>query len=125
MEYFYEILWGILGAVGTALATWLTTRVTSWLNTKIKDKKMAMHTTKLFDIIKNAVQSVFQSFVDTLKKNNKFDADAQEEAKEKAYKIIINELTPELKDYITNNFGDIKAYLMNQIESMIYRLKNK
>ena len=60
---------------------------------------------------------------DTLKKEGKFDEAAQKEAKEKAYAIITGQLTEELRKYITDNFGDMKEYLMNQIEAMIYNLK--
>lgn len=72
----------------------------------------------------SAVQTVFQEFVDTMKKNGKFDEAAQKEAKERAYNIIINQLTPELQNYIKENFGDMKDYIMNQIEAMVYQLKN-
>ena len=72
----------------------------------------------------SAVQTGFQEFVDTMKKNGKFDEAAQKEAKERAYNIIINQLTPELQNYIKENFGDMKDYIMNQIEAMVYQLKN-
>ena len=124
MEQFWTIFWSAIGIIAMGLATWVTTVVTNWLNTKIKDKKMAMHASNLFNIIMNAVQAVFQDFVDTLKKSDKFDEAAQKEAREKAYKIITTQLTPELRDYITQNFGDIKEYVMNQIEAVIYQLKN-
>lgn len=123
LDAFWPIFWGIIGTVGTGLATWLTTFIVSWLNTKIKDKKLARWSTELFQIIMSAVQTVFQEFVDTMKKAGKFDEAAQELAKERAYKIIMSQLTPELKTYIANNFGDMKDYIMNQIEAMIYNLK--
>ena len=123
MEAFWPIFWGIIGTIGTGLATWLTTFLVGLLNQKIKDKKVAKWSSDLFQIIMSAVQAVFQEFVDTMKKAGKFDEAAQKEAKERAYKIILSQLTPELKSYITDNFGDMKEYLMNQIESMIYTLK--
>lgn len=124
MEQLKMIMWSILGTVGTGLATWLTTMIVSWLNQKIKDKKLARWSTELFTIVMNAVQAVFQEFVDTMKKAGTFNEEAQKEAKERAYKIITSQLTPELQKYITDNFGDMKNYLMNQIESVIYQLKN-
>ena len=123
MSQFYVILWSIVGTVATGLATWLTTYIVGLLNQKIKDKKLARWSSELFQIIMSAVQTVFQEFVDTMKKAGKFDEAAQKEAKERAYKIITNQLTPELKSYITDNFGEMKDYLMNQIEAMIYNLK--
>ena len=71
-----------------------------------------------------AVQTVFQEFVETLKNNGKFTPEAQKEAKDRAYKVIVSQLTHEITQYITDNFGDMKDYLFNQIEAMIYQLKN-
>lgn len=124
LNQFYAILWSIIGTIGTGLATWLTALLVDFLNQKIKDKKIARWSTDLFQIVMSAVQTVFQEFVDTMKKNGKFDEAAQKEAKERAYNIIINQLTPELQNYIKENFGDMKDYIMNQIEAMVYQLKN-
>ena len=124
LNQFYAILWSIIGTIGTGLATWLTALLVDFLNQKIKDKKIARWSTDLFQIVMRAVQTVFQEFVDTMKKNGKFDEAAQKEAKERAYNIIINQLTPELQNYIKENFGDMKDYIMNQIEAMVYQLKN-
>lgn len=123
-----EILNIILSAAGTvltALFSWAVGLLISWLNTKIKDKKVAGWVTSITTIITGAVQSVFQTFVETLKENGKFDEKAQQEAKERALDIIMNELTPELKDYITKNFGDMKEWISQQIEAIIYQLKQK
>lgn len=123
MEQFWTILWGIIGTIGAGLATWLTTVIVGWLNSKIKDQKLAKWSTAVTTIIFNAVQTVFQEFVDTMKKAGKFDAEAAKEAKERAYKIITGELTEDLRKYIEDNFGDMKEWIMNQIESAIYQLK--
>ena len=120
---FWPIFWSAIGIIVTGLATWLTTVGVNFLNQKIKDKKLARWSSEVFQIVMNAVQTVFQSFVETLKTNGTFDEAAQEEAKKKAYEIIVSQLTPELKKYIEDNFGDMQAYLMNQIEAMIYQLK--
>ena len=123
-QEFYTILWSVVGLIVTGLATWLTSFVVGWLNQKIKDKKIARWSTTLFEIIMRAVQTVFQEFVETLKNNGKFTPEAQKEAKDRAYKVIVSQLTPEITQYITDNFGDMKDYLFNQIEAMIYQLKN-
>jgi len=120
---FWPIFWSAIGIILTGLATWLTTAGVSFLNQKIKDKKLARWASELWQIIMSAVQTVFQEFVETMKKNGTFNEAAQKEAKDRAYKIIMSQLTPELKSYITDNFGDMKEYLMNQIEAMIYNLK--
>ena len=125
MEQFWVIFWSAIGTAVTGLVTWATVTFTNWLNTKIKDKKLARWSSQVFEIIMNAVQSIQQTFVETMKKEGKFNAEAAKEAKEKAYSIITGQLTVELKDYISSNFGDMKEFIMNQIESMIYQLKNR
>lgn len=117
------ILWGALGTIVTAFIGWLTTTGVIWLNNKIKDAKIAKWSSTLYQIIMNAVQTVFQEFVDVMKKAGTWDEETAKEAKERAMKIIMSQMTPELKKFIEDNFGDMKEYLMNQIEAMIYQLK--
>ena len=123
MTQFWTIFWSIIGTIGTGLATWLTTMLVTWLNTKIKDQKLAKWSSQVSMIIMNAVQTVFQEFVDTMKKSGTWNEEAAKEAKERAYNIIMGQLTSELQSYITDNFGDMKEWIMNQIEAMIYQLK--
>jgi hypothetical protein len=121
-----EVLNIILSAVSiavTGLASWAVGLLISWMNKKIKDQTLAKHLTAITQIVTDAVMNVFQSFVETLKNNGKFDEAAQKEAKDRALDIIMKQLTPELKDYITTNFGDLTEWLSNKIESVIYGLK--
>lgn len=122
---FWTIFWSAIGTVVTALVSWGVSRLIAWLNTKIKDEKMRTHASNLIQIIYSAVQAIQQTFVDALKDDGKFDEKEQKEAKEKCVQIVMSQLTPELKSYITENFGDIQAYISNQIEAVIYNLKNK
>ena len=122
-ETIKDILLSACSIVVTGLLGWGVTVLTSWLNTKIKDKKLASYLTKITQITTDAVECVFQSFVETLKNNDKFDQNAQKEAKDKALEIINSQLTDELKDFIADNYGDIQKWLLNKIESVIYQLK--
>ena len=117
------ILWGALGTIVTAFIGWLTTTGVIWLNNKIKDAKIARWTSAIYQIVMSAVQTVFQEFVDVMKKAGTWNEETAKEAKERAMKIIMGQLTPELKKFIEDNFGDMKEYLMNLIESVIYQLK--
>ena len=120
-----NIIWSVVGIVLTGLASWLVARLTMWINSKAKDKKSAELLTKVVNIISDAVKQICQQFVDTLKKEGKFTAEAAEEAKNRALAIIKTQLTAELTEFITSNFGDIETYLKNQIEVVLYNLKNK
>ena len=117
------ILWGALGTIVTAFIGWLSTTAIMWLNNKIKDQKLARWSSTIAKIIFDAVQTIQQTFVDTLKKEGKFDDKAAKEAKEKCMTIINGQLTEELRKYITDNFGDMTEWLMNQVESTIHQIK--
>lgn len=123
MDDLMKVILTIVGTVGTGLATWLTTVIIAWLNSKIKDKKLARWSTAVTKIIMGAVQSVFQTYVEALKKEGKFTEAEQRIANEKALSIIKSQLTDELIKYIKENFGDMEVFLKEQIEAMIYQLK--
>lgn len=123
MDDLMKVILTIVGTVGTGLATWLTTVIIAWLNSKIKDKKLARWSTAVTKIIMGAVQSVFQTYVEALKKEGKFTEAEQRIANEKALFIIKSQLTDELIKYIKENFGDMEVFLKEQIEAMIYQLK--
>ena len=120
---FWPVFWSIIGTGLTALMSWGVSRLIVWLNSKIKDENMRRHADALIQIIYSAVQAVFQTFVDALKDDGKFTEEEQKKAKEKCLEIIRGQLTEELKEYITENFGDIEKYLSTQIEAVIYQIK--
>lgn len=124
MEQFWTIFWSAIGVILMGLATWVSTFVTSWLSTKIKDKKLQTLATKLNEIVTRAVMTVTQTYVESMKKKNAFDEKAQKEALNKCLAIINTQLTQELKDYVEENFGDLQSYLLTLIESTILGLKH-
>lgn len=118
-----NILLSALGIIVTGLASFVVAKLTQWINSKIKDKKTAALANGVITIITDAVKTVYQEFVEALKKEGKFDAEAQKAAKDKALAIIKAGLTAELNEFIASTFGDIDAYLANQIEVILYNLK--
>ena len=125
MEQFWSIFWSAVGILITGLVSWLTTVVVSWLNSKIKDKKIAQFASDLWLIFTSAVNTIQQTYVDYMKKEGKFTEERQKEAFDRAVSIVKTQLTPELKNYITEHFGDIEEYIKTQIESIIYQNKTK
>lgn len=122
-----ELLNAILAAVGViiaALASWAAEAIVSWLKLKIKDKKFAALLEKITYIVKDAVQAVYQEFVEGLKKQGKFDEEAQRMVKEKAIEIIEVQLTASMREFIEENFGDLEVWVAHKIESMIYEAKH-
>ena len=120
----WTIIWSTIGTIVTAFIGWLTATGIAWLNKKIKGKDEAKWASAIYQMIMDAVQAIQQTFVDSLKKAGKFDAEAAAEARDRAIQIIKGQLTDKVKKYIIDNFGDIDNYLINQVEAMIWKLKS-
>lgn len=123
MEQFWTIFWSAMGIVVTGLTTWLVSAITSYFNNKVKDSKTQKFLYQILSIVENAVNQITQTYVDTMKKAGKFDETAQKEAFDKCKAIIESQLTVELRDFITSNFGDVTAYITTLIESTIFNSK--
>ena len=124
-----EIILNIISVVVTAvilpLISYAGARLIAWLNAKIKDENAKQQLTVATDIVMNAVRSVFQTYVETLKKNGTFDKESQKVALIKAKDDALSQMSDEIKDYITKNYGDLETWITIQIESTINILKNK
>ena len=123
-----QILLNILAAVTTCiilpLISFLGIKLSQWLSSKIKDEKAARLLNQANEIVINAVKSVFQTYVESLKNSGGFGEKEQKEALSRAKQIITSELTGELKEFISTNYGDLANWITNQIEASIYKLKN-
>lgn len=124
-----EIILNIISVVVTAvilpLISYAGARLIAWLNAKIKDENAKQQLTVATDIVMNAVRSVFQTYVETLKKNGTFDKESQKVALIKAKDDALAQMSDEIKDYITKKYGDLETWITTQIESTINILKNK
>lgn len=60
-----------------------------------------------------------QTYVESLKAQGKFDKEAQEIAFNKTLESVLTLLNDEVKEYITEVFGDLNAYLNTQIEAAV------
>ena len=124
-----DILLNILSVVVTSiilpLITYAGARLITYLNSKIKDANARILLTTATDIVINAVRSVFQTYVDSLKASGSFDAQAQTVALTKAKDIALEQMTDEVKNFIAKNYGSVDAWLTTTIESTINLIKNQ
>lgn len=67
---------------------------------------------------------MFQTYVDTLKKNGTFDVESLKIALTKAKDEALSQMSDEIKEYITTNYGNLENWLTTQIEATINILKN-
>jgi len=101
------------------------TRLIQFLNQKIKDEKTRTIMTGLTSIIERAVRSVFQTYVESLKKNNTFNKEAQAKALDLATTEVKRQLTDETANFIKQTYGDVNTFITSQIEATINTLKNQ
>lgn len=97
-----------------------------WINLKAEQLKMKTHNEieqkyidMLADTITQCVTATNQTYVETLKKEGRFDAEAQKEAFRMTYEAVIAILNEEAKKYITEAVGDFNTYLTEQIEATV------
>ena len=123
-----QILLNVLATVVTAiilpLIYFLGYKLSAFLSAKIKNEKAANFIKQASEIVLNAVRSVFQTYVESLKNSGSFNSEAQKIAFNLAKNIIIKQMTEELKTFIITNYGDLDEWIRNQIESSINLLKN-
>ena len=124
MEQFWTVLWGSLGTITMALATWLGSYIVGLLNSKIKDQKLRTFLTKFTEIVTRCVKSLTQTTVQGLKKDGKFDSEAAKKVKEDCINLIKAQLAADMIEVIRDNFGDVTEYISTQIESFILDCKN-
>lgn len=119
-----EVLLSILGVILTTFIAWGCKTLISLIETKVKNVKAATLLKSIVDITAMAVKTTYQTYVEALKAEGKFDENAQKEAMKKSKDAVIGQLSGEAKSFISDNFGDIGMWVENTIESVIYDLKN-
>lgn len=122
LELVYKILEvcliPLLGVVTAFFIKWLKAKeeeVLVKIDNDTADKYVAM----LFDTISTCVSATTQTYVEALKKEGKFDAEAQKKAFEQTYEAVIASLTEEAKVYLTTIYGDLSTFLMVRIEAEV------
>ena len=89
--------------------------ITDKTDSDLADKYIQM----LTDTITTCVIATNQTYVESLKKQGKFDAEAQKEAFNLTYNAVMDVLTDEAKHYLAAIYGDLTAYITTRIEAEV------
>ena len=73
----------------------------------------------LEDTIIQCVLATTQTYVESLKKEGAFDADAQKIAFTKTYTNVMKILSDEAKEYLTEALDNLEIYVYNKIEANV------
>jgi hypothetical protein len=112
------VLFPLILTVGGFMIVFINTK-TQELKNKTKNEKEQKYIERIGGIINACVLTTNQTYVETLKKQGKFDAEAQKQAFETTKTAVLGMLNVELQDFITKAFGDINEYLTTAIEASV------
>ena len=112
----------LLGIVTFYIVQFIKTK-TEELNSNNSNEVLSKYIEMLSNTICECVIATNQTYVDSLKKQGKFDAEAQKKAFEMTYNSVISILTDEAKVYLTSIYGDLTAYITNMIEAEVNKNK--
>ncbi len=108
-------LLGILTAYFVKFINVKSGEIQNKIDNDTADKYVAM----LADTISACVIATNQTYVEALKKENAFTAEAQKEAFELTYNAVMAVLTDDAKSYLTAIYGDLTTYITNKIEAEV------
>ena len=124
LQQFFELIVYPVLSIGGIYLTYLISVKIKELKQKTNDDTAKKYLDMLNETIANAVLATTQTYVETLKKQNKFDEAAQKEAFRQTYEAVMKVLTSEAMKYITASVGDLETYVTNQIEAQVKLTKN-
>lgn len=108
----------MLGVLTVYLIKWLNAKeleVKDRIESETGDKYVAL----LFETIRDCVSATTQTYVESLKAQNAFDAEAQKKAFQMSFDAVMAVLTDDAKEYLTHIYGDLTAYITTKIEAEV------
>lgn len=104
----------------------LTAVFVKWVNIKSNesqaktDNETADKYIEMLDkTITECVIATNQTYVETLKKEGKFDAEAQKKAFEETKNAVLTILSADAKEYLAHAIGDLQVYMTKKIEAEV------
>lgn len=108
----------LLGVLTAYLVTYIKAKSNDLVN-KTDNELIDKYIEMLSNTITDCVIATNQTYVEALKKDNAFTKEAQEEAFKKTYDAVMNVLTEDAKDYLSEAYGDLTAYITMKIEAEV------
>ena len=112
----------LLAIITRSLVIYISTKKDE-LKNKSDNELAKKYLDLLNDTIANCVIATNQTYVEALKKENAFTADAQKAAFEKTYQAVIATLSEEAQKYLPEVVGDLQTYITQKIEASVNQNK--
>lgn len=114
----------LVGVLTTFLVNYLKKK-SAELQEKTDSELAKKYMQMLTDTICVCVIATNQTYVDALKKQGKFDKEAQEKAFQMTLDAVLQILSQEAQDYLTSIYGDLNAYIAQLIEAQVNQCKQE
>lgn len=117
-----EILYVVLIGAIPIVSKYLIQQIEAKKNEIIKNDKAENFQNSIdgaMSLVEKVVDYVSQTYVDTLKKEGKFDAAAQQNAYNKAVEALEKLMDDDMKHVLINVYGDLSTWMKVAIESYI------
>lgn len=108
----------LLGVLTAYFVKWVNAK-SAELSSKTQNETQAKYIAMLNDTISDCVIATTQTYVDSLKKQGAFDAEAQKIAFTMTYESVIKLLTDEAQEYLSEAVGDLNLYITQKIEAEV------
>ena len=112
----------LLGVLVYYFKIWISAKAEE-LQTQTDNELYWKYIGMLKDSIVTYVTAINQTYVDELKKQGKFDLDAQKEAFKRVYDNVLASLSDDVYVYLDEIIGDLHTYIINQIEATVKEQK--
>ena len=89
------------------------------IGTKVENETQKKYLEMLNSTITDCVIATTQTYVDSLKKQGTFDAEAQKVAFTMTYESVVKLLTDEATEYLNVAVGDLQLYITQKIEAEV------
>ena len=117
-QLFEIVIIPLLGALTIYAVKWINAK-TKKLSKEIDNETLNKYLKMLSETITKCVIATNQTYVETLKKQGKFDEEAQKIAFQKTYEAVIAIINDDAVEYLTAAVGDVETFLMESIEAEV------
>ena len=122
LEYILPTLGTCLGVIITALGAYVVTYINKKkeeISQNITNEKGKKYLDMVSETIIKCVIATNQTYVDALKKENAFTAEAQKEAFNRTFNNVMNILSEDCLLYLETITNDVEEYIKNEIEAEV------
>ena len=117
-EIFQVCIIPLLGVLTAFFVKWVNAK-NAEIQMNIEDTTLRKYMDMLTQTISDCVIATNQTYVDELKRQGKFDLEAQKIAFELTSSAVLEILSVEAQVYLSTTVGDLNAYITKKIEAEV------